>query len=150
MAFLQSRLRGAFGALRGDELVDPLTPNYVSPQLDLTPSSPAPFFSAPKKKRRIKLGPVKKCKVVPVTGRDGKRRKRRMCWDAHGHLVRNEAAGSRKGGGGASKKRGLKRVCKLKCKEGSSPFCKGGFRKAGKGHGATKVCRKWVCRKKRR
>ncbi len=157
MAFPSGYPRPMFGSLRGEPVVDPMAygpfgvheqhANYVSPperefrqpgREYVPPAAPA------RKKRKVKLGPVHHCKVVPMT-LHGKRVRRRLCWDKHGHLVRNTAAGS-KGGKGSARKRRVK--CTLKCPKGSSPICKGGFRSAGKGRGG-KVCRKWVCRRRK-
>lgn len=139
-----------FGA--ADAVIDPMDmgpfgvreqqANYVSPPSPGERQMHVPF--APKKKRVVKLGPVHHCKVVPMV-LHGKKVRRRLCWDKHGHLVRNTAAGS-KGGKGSARKRRVK--CTLKCPKGSSPICKGGFRSAGKGRSG-KVCRKWVCRRRK-
>jgi hypothetical protein len=160
MAFPSGYPRPMFGSLQGDAgaVYDPMAysgpyggrPNFVSEDV-ASPIVAAPQVYAPapvraRPRRKIKLGPVHRCKVVSVKQRDGKTKRRRLCWDKQGHLVRNSAAGS-KGGKGSTRKRRVK--CTLKCPKGSSPYCKGGFRSSGKGRGGKQVCRKWVCRRRK-
>ncbi len=95
----------------------------------------------PKKRRGVsrKPGRTAKCRFVLVPQRDGKKVKRKLCWDKHGVLTSNTRAGARSSKG----KNARKVVCKRKCKNGGKAVCIGGYRKV-KGK---RVCKKFVCRR---
>ncbi len=86
-----------------------------------------------------KPGRTAKCRFVLVPQKNGKKVKRKLCWDKHGVLTSNTRAGARGGKG----KNARKVVCKRKCKNGGKAVCIGGYRKV-KGK---RVCKKFVCRK---
>lgn len=102
-----------------------------------------------KSRPRPKKGPPTKCKVVKLRS-GGKTRRRRVCWDKHGTIVRNQSPSSpspikgKKGG----RKGGKKVKCKTKCPKGTRKVCTGGWRKGGKGS-KKRVCKKYTCRRKR-
>ena len=124
---------------RGPVDLGPEMPHFISDQLSTRSRKGL------QPKRTVKLGRAVKCKVTVLKTPQGKTMRRKLCWDKQGHLVSNSAAGSR-GGKGSGRKRRVK--CKLKCPKGSSPKCKGGWRKGVKG--GAQVCKKWVCSRRKK
>jgi len=125
MAFFRIRSgRAGFGNTEDQPLYEPhlqrLQPVVIMPSIQ--PMQPA--FARKQPRPYKKPGRAVRCKVKLIKLPNSNRKmKRKLCWDAHGRLTSNTAAGARgKASAGGKKK------------------CRGG----------KTVCRKWGCKRKQR
>jgi hypothetical protein len=128
MAFfrIRSAARSGFGNAEAYDqpLYEPHLQRFNTQPLILQPPQPPSMLVTRRARPYKKPGRAVRCKTKLIKLPNSNRRmKRKLCWDAHGRLTSNTAAGARG------------RVPK-----GAKKKCRGG----------KTVCRKWGCKRKRR